>query len=178
MPSRNRGPNAAEFVSRSLNCTRAVSPCERSDMVNASHHCLRHRLEARRLMMNKSLRARGRESSRKHLYGFQLVRWRNRRRPKKRAAVSGGFEVDNREASNRVDRSHSVSKRGRPGYKRESLTSRKRAIFFRLCLPCRPLAQCVVPWSRFPVPHDLKKLLAASLDARFLVIATCSRSIS
>ena len=32
---------------------------------------------------------------------------------KKRAAVSGGFEVDNREASNRVDRSHSVSKRGR-----------------------------------------------------------------
>jgi hypothetical protein len=30
---------------------------------------------------------------------------------KKRAAVSGGFEVDNREASNRVDRSHSVSKR-------------------------------------------------------------------
>jgi hypothetical protein len=30
---------------------------------------------------------------------------------KKRAAVAGGFEVDNREASNRVDRSHSVSKR-------------------------------------------------------------------
>jgi hypothetical protein len=29
---------------------------------------------------------------------------------KKRAAVSGGFKVDNREASNRVDRSHSVSK--------------------------------------------------------------------
>ena len=28
----------------------------------------------------------------------------------KRAAVAGGFEVDNREASNRVDRSHSVSK--------------------------------------------------------------------
>jgi hypothetical protein len=31
---------------------------------------------------------------------------------KKRAAVAGGFEVDNREASNRVDRSHSVSKPG------------------------------------------------------------------
>jgi hypothetical protein len=31
----------------------------------------------------------------------------------KEAAVSGGFEVDNREASNRVDRSHSVSKQGR-----------------------------------------------------------------
>jgi hypothetical protein len=62
-------------------------------------------------MMNKSLRARGRESSRKIFYGFQLVRgWS--RNAKKRAAVSGGFEVDNREASNRVDRSHSVSKRG------------------------------------------------------------------
>jgi hypothetical protein len=34
-------PNAAEFVSLSLNCTSAVSLCERSDMVNASHHCLR-----------------------------------------------------------------------------------------------------------------------------------------
>jgi len=30
----------------------------------------------------------------------------------KRAAVSGGFKVDNREASNRVDRSHSMSKQG------------------------------------------------------------------
>src|ERR1019366_4918388 len=40
MPSRNRVPNAAELVSRSLNCTRAVSPCERSDMVNASRHYL------------------------------------------------------------------------------------------------------------------------------------------
>src|SRR3954447_14007312 len=30
----------------------------------------------------------------------------------KRAAVTGGYEVDNREASNRVDRSHSVSKPG------------------------------------------------------------------
>jgi hypothetical protein len=63
-------------------------------------------------MMNKSLRAGGRESSRKTFYGFQLVRGRSRKTPKKRAAVAGGFEVDNREASNRVDRSHSVSKRG------------------------------------------------------------------
>jgi hypothetical protein len=63
-------------------------------------------------MMNKSLRARGRESSRKTFYGFQLVGGRSGTAPKKRAAVSGGFEVDNREASNRVDRSHSVSKRG------------------------------------------------------------------
>jgi hypothetical protein len=82
-------------------------------MVNASHHYLRlPGLKRAGLMMNKSLRGRGLESSRKTFYGFQLVRVRRRKTPKKRAAVSGGFEVDNREASNRVDRSHSVSKRG------------------------------------------------------------------
>jgi hypothetical protein len=39
-------------------------------------------------MMNKSLRGRGRESSRKTLYGFQP---RIAEDAKKRAAVSGGF---------------------------------------------------------------------------------------
>jgi hypothetical protein len=63
-------------------------------------------------MMNKSLRAGAGESRRKTFYGFQLVRCETETRPKKRAAVAGGFEVDNREASNRVDRSHSVSKPG------------------------------------------------------------------
>jgi hypothetical protein len=63
-------------------------------------------------MMNKSLRAGGRESSHKTFYGFQRGDSGVTKTPKKRAAVSGGFEVDNREASNRVDRSHSVSKRG------------------------------------------------------------------
>jgi hypothetical protein len=38
-------------------------------------------------MMNKSLRAQGRESSDKRFYGFQ----RGDAVPKKRAAVSGGF---------------------------------------------------------------------------------------
>jgi hypothetical protein len=33
--------------------------------------------------------------------------------PKKEPPFPAAFEVDNREASNRVDRSHSVSKRGR-----------------------------------------------------------------
>jgi hypothetical protein len=62
-------------------------------------------------MMNKSLRARGRESSRKTFYGFQ----RGDETPqKKEPPFPAAFEVDNREASNRVDRSHSVSKRGRP----------------------------------------------------------------
>jgi hypothetical protein len=68
-------------------------------------------------MMNKSLRLCGRESSRNRIYGFQrgdgTGESQNPESQQKRAAVSGGFEVDNREASNRVDRSHSVSKRGR-----------------------------------------------------------------
>jgi hypothetical protein len=32
MPSRNKVPNAAELVSRSLNWTSGVSPCDRSDI--------------------------------------------------------------------------------------------------------------------------------------------------
>jgi hypothetical protein len=65
-------------------------------------------------MMNKSLRARRPESSRKRFYGFQLVGWGERGDiPKKEPPFPAAFEVDNREASNRVDRSHSVSKRGR-----------------------------------------------------------------
>jgi hypothetical protein len=58
--------------------------------------------------MNKSLRAGGRESSRKRFYGFQ----RGTKMPKKEPPFLAAFEVDNREASNRVDRSHSVSKQG------------------------------------------------------------------
>jgi hypothetical protein len=60
-------------------------------------------------MMNKSLRGGGRESSRKMFYGFR----RGDATPKKEPPFPAAFEVDNREASNRVDRSHSVSKRGR-----------------------------------------------------------------
>jgi hypothetical protein len=75
-------------------------------------------------MMNKSLRVRRRESSRKLIYGFQrplqsrserretfrLVLKVRRKRAKKEPPFPAAFEVDNREASNRVDRSHSVSK--------------------------------------------------------------------
>src|ERR1700738_3057200 len=44
MPSRNRVPNAAELVSRSLNCTSADSLCKRSAMVNALTPLIRCRL--------------------------------------------------------------------------------------------------------------------------------------
>jgi hypothetical protein len=42
-------------------------------------------------MMNKSLRARRPESSRKSFYGFQTGAASEPETPKKRAAVSGGF---------------------------------------------------------------------------------------
>jgi len=46
----------------------------------------------RRLMMNKSLRGRGRESSRNRIYGFQRGHGSGETADaKKRAAVSGGF---------------------------------------------------------------------------------------
>src|SRR5271169_3882359 len=115
MPSRNKVPNAAELVSRSLNCTSGVSPCERSDIVDASRNCLPPPVRTQRIMMNKSLRARGRESSRKSYYGFQRVGGdASAVSQKKEPPFPAAFEVDNREASNRVDRSHSVSKRGQP----------------------------------------------------------------
>jgi hypothetical protein len=64
-------------------------------------------------MMNKSLRAPGRESSDKRFYGFQRGDADAKKQlPKKEPPFPAAFEVDNREASNRVDRSHSVSKTG------------------------------------------------------------------
>jgi len=74
-------------------------------------------------MMNKSLRGGSRESSDKVEYGFRRMRRivdtpaipsaTLRGRAKKEPPFPAAFEVDNREASNRVDRSRSVSKRGR-----------------------------------------------------------------
>jgi hypothetical protein len=62
------------------------------------------------LMMNKSLRDGGAESSRNTDYGFRRG---DQCGQKKEPPFPAAFEVDNREASNRVDRSHSVSKQGR-----------------------------------------------------------------
>jgi hypothetical protein len=64
------------------------------------------------------------------------------------------LKLDNREASNRVDRSHSVSKEDNPSHNRESLINRKRGIFFSLRLPCRPLADrsIVMPGTRQETP--------------------------
>ena len=70
-------------------------------------------------MMNKSLLAHSAKSSRNSIYGFRRGDEDGEKRssigakkePPKRSAA---LKVDNREASNRVDRSHSVSKQGRP----------------------------------------------------------------
>jgi hypothetical protein len=50
---------------------------------------------------------------------------------KKEPPFPAAFEVDNREASNRVDRSHSVSKQGQSSNSRESLIDRKRTVLFK-----------------------------------------------
>jgi hypothetical protein len=98
-------------------------------------------------MMNKSLLAHSAKSSRKSIYGFQQVRLLKRRCAKgtlqKKSRrfrrllklITGRRQTEWTGATrcpNRDDLSH----------KRESLINRKGAIFFRLCLPCRPLAEC------------------------------------
>jgi len=98
-------------------------------------------------MMNKSLLAHSAKSSCKSIYGFQQVRILKRRcaksTPQKKSRrfrrllklITGRRQTEWTGATrcpNKDDLSH----------KRESLINRKRAIFFGLCLPCRPLAEC------------------------------------
>src|ERR1700679_3470071 len=141
MPSRNRVPNAAELVSRSLNCTRAVSPCERSDMVNASRHDLLCRLQGAAAYDEQIIaRARARVQPQHLLWFPTRAAWPPKTPKKKSRRFRRLLKLDNREASNRGERSHSVSKEDNPSHNRESLINRKRGIFFSLRLPCRPLA--------------------------------------
>src|SRR6478752_8512365 len=138
MPSRNKVPNAAELVSRSLNCTRAGSPCKRSDMVSASRTIYAAGL-TRRLMMNKSLRAERRESSYKTFYGFQrrdAAQKKSRRFRRLLKLITGRRQTEWTGATR-------CPKEDVPSHNRESLTDRKRSDLFTLHLPCRPLAECV-----------------------------------
>src|SRR6267154_6594701 len=105
-------------------------------MVNALTPLIRAGFSSRRLMMNKSLRRRGRESSRNRIYGFQLMRRQKKSRRFRRLLklITGRRQTEWTGATrcpNEDDHSH----------KRESLIDRKRAISFRLRLPCRPLAE-------------------------------------
>src|ERR1700733_11895237 len=112
MPSRNRVPNAAELVSRSLNCRRAASPCERSDIVNASHTCYRRRPETVAAYDEQIIARPWTRVQPQDFLWFPAGAATDGKRPKKEPPFPAAFEVDNREASNRVDRSHSVSKPG------------------------------------------------------------------
>ena len=87
-------------------------------------------------MMNKSLLGDGEESSGKDFYGFRAVRsvpmtsLRSTERKKSRR-YRRLMKLINREASNRVDRSHSVSNTDAASDKGESLIVRKRTDSFR-----------------------------------------------
>src|SRR5216684_7923602 len=109
-------------------------------MVNASRHCLRGRLQcARRLMMNKSLRGRGRESSRKTFYGFQQG---TARRQKKSRRFRRLLKLITGRRQTEWTGATRCPNKDKPSHKRESLINRKQAVFFRFHLPCRPLAEC------------------------------------
>src|SRR5690242_17363714 len=105
-------------------------------MVNALTPLIRCRLLKQPVMMNKSLRLRGRESSRIRIYGFRLMRRQKKSRRFRRLLklITGRRQTEWTGATrcpNEDEASH----------KRESLIDRKRAIFFRDYLPCRPVAE-------------------------------------
>src|ERR1035441_4932356 len=104
-------------------------------------------------MMNKSLRARGRESSRKTFYGFQRGDATERRQKKSRRfrrllkLITGRRQTEWTGATRCPNQDNS-------SHKRESLIDRKRTISFRFHLPCRPLADV-------PAIHVFSLVIAA-----------------
>src|SRR5271156_4222225 len=135
-------------------------------------------------MMNKSLRDRGRESSRNAFYGFRQVADGGQKPcPKKEPPFPAALKLITGRRQTEWTGATRCPNEDNQSYNRESLMRRKRSIFFRLCLPCRPLAQRralttsqlavaanASTTTRWPAgrAYDLKKLFAASLDARFL----------
>jgi hypothetical protein len=92
--------------------------------------------------MNKSLRALRPESSRKRFYGFQLVgrvgsvtSQKKSRRFRRLLKLITGRRQTEWTGATRCPNEDGFS------HKRESLINRKRTVFFRFCLPCRPLAE-------------------------------------
>src|SRR5271156_2844657 len=113
-------------------------------------------------MMNKSLRDRGRESSRNAFYGFRQVADGGQKPcPKKEPPLPAALKLITGRRQTEWTGATRCPNEDDPSHKRESLMRRKRTILLRQNLPCRPLAE-----------------MAVSLEARFLVIAACSRSIS
>jgi len=102
-------------------------------------------------MMNKSLLAHSAKSSRNSIYGFQQVRIlksrcakstlqkKSRRFRRLLKLITGRRQTEWTGATRCPNKDD-------PSHKRESLINRKGAISFRLCLPCRPLAECGCGW--------------------------------
>src|ERR1700737_4144735 len=92
-------------------------------------------------MMNKSLRARGRESSRKTLYGFQRGDGDAKKEgPKKGPPFPAALKLITGRRQTEWTGATRCPNKGHPSHRRESLINRKPTILFRLRLPCRPLA--------------------------------------
>src|ERR1700682_3502218 len=161
MPSRTREPNAAELVSRSLNCTSAVSPCKRSDMLNASRNCSRL-FTYNRLgdvpAYDEQIIARPRaEVQPQPLLWFpddamavgrcgKSTRQKKSRRFRRLLKLITGRRQTEWTGATRCPT------KDKPSHKRESLINRKQAVFFRIRLRCRPLAECQTQ-SIFPAPE-------------------------
>src|SRR6266404_3635861 len=129
MPSRNKVPNAAELVSRSLNCTRAVSPCERSDMVNASRQLISRRLR-HAPAYDEQIIARAR--TRVQPQDFLWFPMRGRGRQKKSRRFRRLLKlITGRRQTEWTGATRCPNEDG-PIHTQESLIDRKRAIFFRL----------------------------------------------
>src|SRR5665811_2571727 len=92
-------------------------------------------------MMNKSLRARGRESSRKPDYGFQRGdEGAKSKTAKKEPPFPAALKLITGRRQTEWTGATRCPNEDEPSHRRESLIDRKRTIFFRFCLPCRPLA--------------------------------------
>src|SRR5712692_7000483 len=171
MPSRNRVPNAAELVSRSLNCTRAVSPCKRSDILNAPRNCSRLCTYSRPRYApayDEQIIARPRaEVQPQPLLWFpddamtegrcgKSTRQKKSRRFRRLLKLITGRRQTEWTGATRCPT------KDKPSHKRESLINRKQAISFRLCLPYRPLAECGCSWrdgGRIPLHESSRQAL-------------------
>src|SRR5258708_39469319 len=96
-------------------------------------------------MMNKSLRARGRESSRKTFYGFQLVREGTERRPKKEPPLPAALKLITGRRQTEWTGATRCPNKDDLSHIRESLIDRKRTNSLRVRLPCRPMAEGRAP---------------------------------
>src|SRR4051795_10356415 len=98
--------------------------------------------------MNKSLRARSRESSRKTDYGFQ---WGDKAAQKKEPPFPAALKLITGRRQTEWTGATRCPKEDGTSHRWESLIDRKRTNIFSFSLPCRPLAE---PLSTGAPPHS------------------------